>query len=70
MFHIWACQKLLSKGGVSKWVQAFWHAKELFHMKALGKVVAGILWKVQEACICWRERGNKTINQQTKKQQF
>ena len=29
----------------------FWHAKELSYMKALGKVVAGLLWKGQEACI-------------------
>ena len=30
---------------------SFWHAKELSYMKALGKVVAGILWKIREACI-------------------
>ena len=49
---------------------SFWYAKELFYIKALGKVVAGISWKVWEGCMCRRERVNKDFNQQTRKRQF
>ena len=45
------------------------NAKDLFHIKALGKVVAGISWGVREGCMCWRERVNEFIYQLTRKQQ-
>ena len=43
---------------------AFWHAIELFYIKAQKKVVAGILW------MSWRKRVDEDFNRQTRKQQF
>ena len=40
--------------------------KELFNIKALVKVVAGISWKVREVCRWRRKRVNEGFNQQTR----
>ena len=60
------CISALTVGDVQTSLMTILVPKELFNIKALVKVVAGISWKVREVCRWRRKRVNDGFNQQTR----